>query len=183
MPAHPTKTWWRDATEGQRVYNLPPFLASFAAAPHRHGLATRGLGALTDVSQAQLMLELNNRVHEPLVSAQDRLPDVRRYSSFDYAAFADELGVLFEEENKIERLLATAPLPLSDADTEEILSQINNLAPDVEDFKQRVHLAARGGVEASMLRNTLVAVGVGAGAVALGWYVLAHRKRVKLRRK
>lgn len=196
-PGHPAKPWWRDASQGERIYNLPPFLAELTVPPHAHGFNMRGLGASGPLigkdtgtpawvmqadaqrgatTQAGLLLELNNLVHEPLASAADSMPDVARYARDAYGGLAQTLSQLFAAEASIERAISTMNLPPSQGVIDEIRHQIEQLTPTVEAFKQRVNVALRGGIEAGSTRTALYAVGIGAVAVGLGWYVFSHKR-------
>lgn len=178
-PGHPAKDWWRDSTAGERIYNLPPQLAEFTVPPTHRGIH----GLRGTPSQAELLLHLNASVHDPLASAADAMTEVARYSRSDYEGLATELNALFEAENHIERMIANAKLPISASDADRVISAIDELAPQVEAFKQRVKTASRTGIEAGSLRTTLFAVAAGAAAVGAGWYLFAYRKRSRQKRK
>lgn len=174
QPGHPAKDWWGQATEGERVYNLPAAVSPFTVP--RPGSGVRGLGA-ADSDQVQLLALLDTQVWAELTAAQDMLQQVAKYDPQLEQDLARELQAFFVVANNLEGNINQAKLPMSEADRTELEGDIIVLSSDVRDFKVRVNRALREGVEGGNLRTALVGAAVGAAAIGIGWYVFRRSTR------
>lgn len=174
QPGHPAKDWWGQATEGERVYNLPTSVSPFTMP--RPGSGVRGLGA-TDPDQVQLLALLDTQVWAELTAAQDMLQQVAKYDPQLEADLAQELQTFFDVTNRLEGFINQAQLPMPEANRSALEGDIVVLSSDVRNFKVRVNQALREGVEGGQLRTALVGAAVGAAAIGIGWYVFRRSMR------
>jgi len=174
-PGHPAKDWWEQATEGERIYHVPPDVAPFTTPVPGSGV--RGLGQGANPTQVQLLAELDNQVWSELTAAQDLLTQVAKYDSQLYDELALELQTFFDVASNLESTISQADLPIPQGEAEDFRGDIAVLSSDVRSFKMRVAKALRGGVESGQLNTALLGVVVGAAAVGLGWYVFRRAKR------
>lgn len=183
-PGHPAKDWWGQATEGERVYNLPSKLAPFTTpvpgsgvSGGLHGRIALGAASTADPAQVQLLAQLDTQVWAELTAAQDMLQQVAKYDPGLEAAFVVELQTFFTVTNTLEGKINMMTVPAVLGEVTAFEGDIVVLSDDVRNFKMRVNSALRGGVEAGQLRIAVFAVLAGAAAMGVGWYVFRQSVR------
>jgi hypothetical protein len=159
--------------------DVPSSLLPSFRPPARAGF--RGLGAVSDAKQAQLLIDFDRLVASPLAGAASKLSDVAKYNPSAYSGFAAEMASLFDAQAALEQKINQLSLPVSEAVSQSVGAEIDTLAARAETFRLHVTDASRAGVEQSQLRTALISVTVGAAAVAFGWWYL--RRSGKKRRR
>lgn len=142
----------------------------------------RGLGALADVRQSQLLVDLGLQVSTPIASGADKMPDVAKYEPALYAELAPELTALFDAQARLEQEINQLPLPVSETTAVMLEGRIVELGKRAEQFRTRVVEASRAGVEQKQLRTSILSVTVALAAVGTGWWIYS-RSRGRGRRR